>query len=134
MPPDPNRATVYAGPCATDYARAGHGATVLLLTRQHAEHPLFGALASAFRVIAPELPRHVTGRENEVESPPPFVSWLRDFLDGLGIQRVSLVADELFALEALRFSLAEPTRVDCVVIPNRWHPDSESKDSSLRSE
>ena len=80
------------GPCATDYVRAGHGATVLLLTRQHAEHRLFGALASAFRVIAPELPRHGPGLEGEVDSSPPFASWLRDFLDGLGILRVCLVA------------------------------------------
>jgi len=116
MPPDSHRATVYAGACATDYVRAGHGATVLLLTRQRAEHPLFGALASAFRVIAPELPRHAAGLEGEADSLPPFASWLRDFLDGLGIERVCLVVDELFALDALRFCLAEPTRVDCIVI------------------
>jgi pimeloyl-ACP methyl ester carboxylesterase len=118
MPPASHRATVYAGPSATDYVRAGNGATVLLLTRQHAEHPLFAALASAFRVIAPELPRHVAGLDGAACSAPPFASWLRDFLDGLGIQRVSVVADELFALDALRFCLAEPTRVDCLVIPS----------------
>lgn len=113
---DSHRATVYAGITATDYVRAGNGETVLLLTWQHAEHPLFVPLTRAFRVIAPELPCRIVDCVGEACRSPSFALWLRDFLDGLGIPRVSIVADESFALDAFRFSLTEPTRVDRVAV------------------
>ena len=116
MSPDFVRATVYAGVAVTDYVRAGSGTTLLMLTRRHAQHPLLVPLASSFRVIAPELPRHMIGCESGACPSPPFMSWLGDFLDGLGILRVSLLADEFFALDAMRFCVADPTRVDRLVL------------------
>jgi pimeloyl-ACP methyl ester carboxylesterase len=115
MSSDVHRATAYAGTTVTDYVRAGNGAVVLLLTRQQARHPLFAVLASAFRVIAPDRPRYTSADADACVS-PPFASWLRDFLDGLGVARVILLADDAFALEALDFCAAEPTRVDGIAL------------------
>jgi pimeloyl-ACP methyl ester carboxylesterase len=112
---DSHRATAYAGVTVTDYVRAGDGPVVLFLARQQAQHPIFAVLATAFRVIAPELPRY-TSDDGRSRHPPPFASWLRDFLDGLGVPRVILVADDTFAHDAQAFSLTDPTRVDRVAL------------------
>ena len=123
MSSDSHRATVYAGPSATDYVRAGKGATVLLLAR-HAPHPLFATLVAHFRVIAPEPPHRIASHEHGWGSAQPFASWLRGFLDGLGLSRVSLVADESFGLRALHFCLTEPMSVERIALLVRGVADS----------
>lgn len=107
-PPDPTitRAQVDAGAVQTRYARAGTGAPVVLLAPVpdgDAADPLVAGLARGFRVVAPEAPRLAD---------TAFSAWLRGFLDGLGLARVSLVAREAYALRALGFSITDPLRVD----------------------
>lgn len=108
------RATVYAGATATEYVRAGCGAPVLLLAERGAD-PLLTALGARFRVIAPELPCRVVTPEPGT-SAPPFSVWLRDFLDGLGIARVDVVATEAYGVRALSYCLVDPARVGRIAL------------------
>ena len=107
------RATVCAGVTATDYLRAGCGEPVLLLCGRP-ERPLLAPLAARFRVIAPDLPCDPTRAPDDRRG--PFSEWLRDFLDGLGVARTHVVADEPYALRTLRFTLTDPTRVDRIAL------------------
>ncbi|HEX8693341.1 MAG TPA: hypothetical protein VF746_13025 [Longimicrobium sp.] len=103
-------AVVQTGAVETRYRRAGSGAPVLLLAGEGAQ-PLLASLlcelAMRFRVIAPEPWRARNG-----DAPPLATSaWLRDVIDGLGLARPSLVADESFGVAALHFALTDPARV-----------------------
>ena len=118
--PSATRATVHAGAHATVYLRAGQGEPVVLLCARP-RRPLLATLAARFRVIAPELPRHALPPADG--SPVPFSAWLRDFLDGLGVGRASVVAEERFALRTLNFALTDPTRVHRVALLFRDAPD-----------
>ena len=64
---------------------------------------LLANLVLTERVFAPLVPTHV-----------PFAEWLRDFLDGLGLNDVKLVADTAIASRALEFAAGERLRVSSV--------------------
>lgn len=107
-------AVVHAGPSATRYARSGSGTTVVLLLTRLLDHDpvgaaLFAETSKAFRVIAPELPaRDYSARVEELRE---VAAWMRDFMDGLGIDRAVLVMDEALALSTLGFTLGEADRI-----------------------
>jgi hypothetical protein len=113
-PPGPSpapaftRATVCCGPVETGYRRAGHGDTVVALVARDwpAAASLFPGLARDFRLIVPELEPADGSRGR-----PHFAAWLTDFLDGLGLSNVTLLADERFGAAALGAALVEPVRV-----------------------
>ncbi|MBX3250953.1 MAG: hypothetical protein KF901_27500 [Myxococcales bacterium] len=97
------------GVIETCYHRAGKGPSILLLFADGIADPLgaqlFERLASRNRVIAP--------------TPPPGVeptSWLRDLIEGLGLVRPAIVADEPLGLPSLAFSMQEPDRVGAIVV------------------
>ncbi len=119
------RAIVHAGDHATEYVRAGCGAPVLLLA-ERGESALLAPLSARFRVIAPDLPCHAPAHETGVPdagaSPPPFAAWLRDFLDGLGVARIDIVAAEPYGLRALSFCVTDRTRVGRVALLFRDAP------------
>lgn len=127
--PTATHATVYAGPNETDYAHAGRGAAVVLIGSR-LNQPLFAALAVHFRVIVPEMPCRIAVPGTHAPS-PPFSAWLRDFLDCLGIARVSVVAEESYALRALQFCLNDAT-VDRVVLLTRDATDQAVADDVVR--
>lgn len=110
----PCQAILLAGSTETVYHRAGAGSPVILLYYSGLPDPfvvrLFERLALRFRVIAPVRPAEV-GNGGQVA----ISQWLRDLVDGLGLLRVSLVADEGFAAATLGFALAESERVADVV-------------------
>jgi hypothetical protein len=108
------RATVYAGSNATDYVHTGRGIAVVLIS-DRSDHPLVVPLAAHFRVIAPEVPRRAAGPDSGTPS-PSFFTWLRDFLDCLGIEQVNLVVENSTAVDALRFRDSDPGRVHRVVV------------------
>jgi len=114
-PPAPvfTRATVCCGPVETGYRRAGRGDTVVALVARDwpAAASLFPALARDFRLIVPELDPADGSRER-----PHFAAWLTDFLDGLGVSNVTLLADERFGAAALGAALVEPARVGRLVV------------------
>lgn len=101
-------ASVCVGEQDTPYVRAGRGAPVVLLEEVAAEQgtPLVGALSAHFRVLAPR----------GVPTGDGFSPWLRGFLDGLGVESVTLVVGSPFAADALRFAAEEPTSVRSVVL------------------
>ena len=97
------------GTTETLYQRAGQGPPVLLLLPEGATDELgaqlFGRLAGRFRVIAPVLPAGVE-----------ITGWLRDLIEGLGLIRPAIVADEPFGLASLSLSIQEPDRVGAIVV------------------
>jgi hypothetical protein len=107
-------ATVCSGPVDASYRRAGRGHTVVALTAAdwHGGPTLFAALADDFRLIVPTLERPSAARADS----PAFAHWLTAFLDGLGLEAVTLVADERFGAAALGCALLDPARIDGVAI------------------
>ncbi|HEV2148336.1 MAG TPA: hypothetical protein VGR37_13105 [Longimicrobiaceae bacterium] len=107
------QAVVLAGTSRIPYRRAGSGEHVLLLqgaAQGGDAPPLLAAVARRFRVFVPELPGD--GRPGDA----PLAARLRGFLDGAGLRRVHLVADEASAAEALWLALSEPERVHRLAI------------------
>ncbi|AKF09324.1 alpha/beta fold hydrolase [Sandaracinus amylolyticus] len=106
------------GTTETRYQRAGRGSPVLLLftdaTADALGARLFERLAAGFRVIAPTLPPGVE-----------IASWLRDLIEGLGLIRPAIVADEPFVVASLALSTQEPDRVGAIVVLARAAHDGE---------
>ncbi|MEO8448718.1 MAG: hypothetical protein ABI647_02945 [Gemmatimonadota bacterium] len=104
------RAAVRVGDVVTRYLRAGVGRPVLLL-RGSQEPDLFwsglaAGLAERVRVIVPELS----------EPFADFSGWLLAFLEGLGLHSVGVVAEDAAGLAAIAFALAEPDRIQQIVL------------------
>ena len=105
------------------YAQAGEGPVVLLVhglgtssvTWGHNIEPLAGA---GYTVLAPDLPGH--GESDKPRSlsygPEAGARLIRDFLDALGVDRVSLVGNSAGGLIAGLFALDHPLRVDRLVL------------------
>lgn len=97
-----------AGAVVTPYARAGRGAAVLLLrdapVAELAACRILVGLAAAFRVTA--------------AGPPPGdrAGWLRNLIDGLGLDRPWLVADPSLGGWAREFAADHPERVRGVAL------------------
>ncbi len=116
-PPSPDAwARVYVRDQVTRYHRRGAGRPVLLLADAAgaggAPWPaLDDALAARFRTIRPELPA-----KSSAAAPPPFADWLRDFLDGIGVEAAAVVAAGRHGAAALDFSGSDADRVERVLV------------------
>ena len=118
--PEAIRARVFTGDVSIPYVLAGEGLPVLLLRPESDGEPTdeatddlcFRGLARHLRVVAPVLPNggdvHAAGGRGARSA---FSRQVRDFMDGLGLARVSVVAQGRFAVPALGFSLVDPERV-----------------------
>lgn len=113
---------VDAGSASTPYVRAGSGSTVVLLLARALDvdatgSALFAELSTCYRVIALQLPAIPTstcaGERNEI------ASWLRDALDGLGIDRANLVMDDELVCSTLSFTVADSARIAAIVLLSR---------------
>lgn len=106
-------AVLQTGTIETRYLRAGAGAPMLLLFQGALTDALgaalFTQLATRYRVVAPRVPVGVGG------AGMPFVKWLRELVDGLGLVQPTAIADESLAGALLGFSLVDPGRVRSVV-------------------
>lgn len=115
-------AVLQTGATETSYHRAGVGPPVLLLYAAALADPLgaalFAALATEFRVIAPVLPPGVG-----VAGGVAVSRWLRDLIDGLGLERPGVIADAWFAGPLLGFVLMDRARVGGVAAVCRDHVD-----------
>lgn len=103
---EPVRATVFAGGVETEYYRSGSGSPVLLLLLPPGDPDrdrIMRVLSPRARVIAPKMPVAVD-----------FTSWLRDFVDGVGVVPVHLVATKAFEVPARDFAASDPARVEQV--------------------
>jgi pimeloyl-ACP methyl ester carboxylesterase len=120
--PEIVRAAVHAAGTQMDYRRGGSGPAVLLAHASAAdpdEHARWlRVLAGRFRVFAP----YPLGDQGE-GGDQPLALRLRHFLDGLGLERVAVVADPSSTAEVLWLTLAEPQRIERVVIVLPEHPD-----------
>ena len=91
------------------YRRCGAGQAILVLRPADGPEPLWPELARALaancRVIAPDVP---AGAD--------VAAWLSDFLDGLGLARIAVVACDAFCVAALELALLDPDRVAGLVL------------------
>jgi pimeloyl-ACP methyl ester carboxylesterase len=109
-----NCAQVRAADHVTRYTRCGSGHPVIVLypIEQDAAdvecrtEDLVDRLAQHHRVIVPEIP--TTGIR--------FATWLRGFIDGMGLPALTLVATGSACMPALEFVLTDPERVDRLVL------------------
>jgi pimeloyl-ACP methyl ester carboxylesterase len=128
-------AVVQTGPTETRYVRAGKGAPVLLLLDGGAvaavASQLLETLVSEFRLLLPALDVH--GGDFADAGQGSFSMWLRNFMDGLGIDRFAVIATTACADALAAFATTDPDRVRGVVIlatgnhvvadppASRWH-------------
>lgn len=116
-------AVLFAGATETTYRRAGAGKPVLMLFPGGLADPfaarLFEHLAAGARVFSPVQPANVGDGHGGQDRAPAFSAWLRDLIDGLGLVRTTIVADEPVAGAALAFAENEPERVAAVVAVRR---------------
>jgi nicotinamidase-related amidase len=116
-------AEVRANGRAMRYRRSGAGRSVLLLRTRDGDAPLWpelvDALSTAFRVIDPEIPKRGIDA----------VAWLADFLDGLGVARLDVVATGRFCSAAVALTLLDGDRVGHVVLV----PEDDTEDAGLHA-
>lgn len=135
----PVEAVLQTGAAETRYRRAGRGAPVLLLSGSAEADALaarlFDELARWCRVIEPVLPagwRRLTaadgtdgaaaddGTAAEDEAAAADVTaaavWLRDLIDGLGLDRPSIVVDAALAGELVTAARTDGGRLHRVVV------------------
>lgn len=109
---------------ATNYHDMGKGSPVLLI---HGSGPGVTAwanwrlnlpeLASEFRTIAPDMFGFgYSDSKGRIENKQVWVDQLAGFLDGLGIDKVSVVGNSFGGGIALGFMIAHPDRIDRAVL------------------
>ncbi len=118
-----DRKVVNAGTIKTNYLSAGNGQTVLLIHGAGAGaitwHPVIGPLSTYAQVIAPDVVGYgESDKPSAAYDRTYFASWLKDFLDTLGLQTVSIVGSSQGGSIALQFALTYPERVDRLVLAN----------------
>ena len=104
----------FAQVCSADYTtryiRVGVGEPVVIVDATMNPGALWPELVSRLadgrRVILPEV--HGSGER--------FTSWLRSFLDGMGLPPVTLIATDELCLSGLEFALLEPERVRRLIL------------------
>jgi hypothetical protein len=92
------------------YRRSGVGRAVLLFLIPDHREPLWPglleALGAGFRLIVPEPPA----------ADADIAGWLADFLEGLGMSNVRILAADRFCLPALELALLEADQVARLVL------------------
>lgn len=127
----PAWATIRTGSLETRYARAGVGRPVLLLAAPDRELPaagLFTALARECRVFAP-LPPQADGRESTATP-----AWLRDLIDGLGLERPAVIAAPAYAELTRDFAINDRDRMGGLILLGQdpTPPDGSGDDGGRR--
>jgi hypothetical protein len=137
FPPVLVRARVCAGDVSISYVQAGEGLPVVVLgaaPESDTTRLLFlERLSRHLRVLAPAMEdgaRAAGGGDGGTRV--AFSRRLRDFIDGLGLGPVGLVAEESFGVRALAFSLADPERVERVALVLRDGPDPSAAPGTTR--
>ncbi len=103
------------------YREAGQGPAVLLIHGMGGSsltwHELMPHLAQRFRVIAPDLLGHgLSDKPRGDYSLGAFAVWLRDLLDRLGIDRVSVVGHSFGGGVAMQFAHQHPDYCERLVL------------------
>lgn len=108
---------IKAGGINTFYLEAGSGTPVILLHGLGATNasmlPTFWELARDHRVIAPDLPGFGdSGKPIRSYDAGFYASWLRDFLDKVGVGRALIIGNSMGGRVAIEAALAAPERVE----------------------
>ncbi len=114
LPPAPSTPDAWAQVAMRDqvtrYHRRGAGRPVLLLGGAEYWPALDDALAARCRTLSPDLPGA------PALGPAELAAWLRDFLDGLGVEGAAVVAAEAHGAAAVAFADADPDRVERLLL------------------
>jgi pimeloyl-ACP methyl ester carboxylesterase len=100
---------------AMSYFQTGRGRPVLLLHDVDGlmhRASMLASLAQAHRLIVPDLTTPADGGSRD----KPQAAYLRDLLDALGFDGVTVIADADHAMAALRVALTEPDLVERLVL------------------
>ncbi|MGI8609882.1 MAG: alpha/beta fold hydrolase [Candidatus Dormibacteria bacterium] len=118
----PTPAMVRARGVDTFYLEAGSGKTTIVLLHglgatNASMLPTLWDLARDHRVLAPDLPGFgESGKPVRTYDFPFFASWLRDFLDQLGVKKATLVGNSLGGRISLEAGLTMPERIERMVL------------------
>ena len=105
----------------TAYIRHGDGPPVVLLHGYAGaiwnwEHQI-ESLGRRFTLFIPELiGQGLSDKPRVAYTPAFYLDWLRGFLDAVGVRRAALVGHSMGAALALSLGLADPDRVDRLVL------------------
>jgi len=114
------------------YVTAGEGDVVLLLHQAPLSHAEFldtiPLLAERFKVVAWDAPGHGSSYipDHEYEF-PEYLAALEAFVDGLGIERLSIVGNHSGASFAREYAAAHPDRVDRIILSGSARTPPEPK-------
>ena len=117
----PRARTTMVGDVETFYLEAGRGPAAVLLHGLGATNasmlPTIAELASDHRVLAPDLPGFGdSGKPVRAYDPAFYATWLRGFLDAVGVERAVVVGNSMGGRIALEVGLTAPERVDALVL------------------
>jgi pimeloyl-ACP methyl ester carboxylesterase len=103
------------------YCDAGSGPPLLLLHGMFGDHldwaPVIEPLSNRFRVIAPDLPGFGgSDKPDAAYDHAFFIGAIRKLLDGLEVDRVTMVGNSFGGLLALLYTLDHPENVDRLVL------------------
>jgi len=123
----------------THYRRKGDGAPIIALHPSPLSSafliPTINALAAHADVIAPDTPGYgqsdpLTQESlNSTDDLTPYVEWLREFIDNLGLKKVALYGAATGAQIAISFAERYPERLDYVIMDSAAHlTDQERRD------
>jgi pimeloyl-ACP methyl ester carboxylesterase len=103
------------------YRDAGRGEVLLLIHGMAGSSSTWRAvlptLSENYRVIAPDLPGHgESGKPRGDYSLGAFAAWLRDLLNELGIERVTVIGQSLGGGVAMQFAYQHPEYCDRLVL------------------
>ena len=106
---------------AVAYRMEGEGETLLLVHGMAGSsatwRAVFPQLAQRYRVLAPDLPGHGDSAKPRGDySLGAFAAWLRDLLNELGIERVTVIGQSLGGGVAMQFSYQHPELCDRLVL------------------
>jgi pimeloyl-ACP methyl ester carboxylesterase len=117
----PRSQTIRAGRLHTSYLEGGTGEPVILLHGLGATNasflPTMWSLARDHRVLAPDLPGFGdSAKPIRPYDPAFFASWLRDFMDSVGVKRAHVIGNSMGGRVALEIAMRHPERVDRIVL------------------
>lgn len=108
----------------TRYRRSGAGPTLLLLGADAGPSPLspdlVDELGLRFRCIVPEVP-----------SGPNAVAWLAEFLEGLGVPDVMILAANHLCIPVIELAFRDPDRTKRIVLIPDGEPDESTSEGAL---
>jgi pimeloyl-ACP methyl ester carboxylesterase len=107
------------------YRRAGAGRPILVLRSSLEPEPLWPeldeALVGAFRVLTPDVP--CAGVD--------VAAWMRGFLEGVGLDRVTVIAEDLHCIAALEMALLNGDQVERMVLVPAGQSNETGLDGTL---